>query len=59
MSDSTNIADREGPATLDEVRGIAWWNALAEPARAFWLARTNNCTATEAWAAFKRGTHGR
>jgi hypothetical protein len=45
------VADRE--LTEDEAAGIAWWNALAEPAREYWLQRAPSGTVAEAWALFQ------
>jgi hypothetical protein len=36
--------------TDDETAGIAWWNALTEEQRAYWLAQANTASVAEAWA---------
>ena len=47
------------PATADERRGIAWWNALPEYSRLAWLTEAQRrsgdraVSAADAWAAYK------
>lgn len=33
---------------------MAWWNALTEDRRAYWLRETKTAIVAEAWAEFKR-----
>lgn len=40
--------------TTDEAAGIAWWNALAEADRAFWLRAAMSAVPADAWAYYKR-----
>ena len=40
--------------TTDEAAGIAWWNALAEADRAFWLRAAMSVVPADAWAYYKR-----
>ncbi|WP_157056033.1 hypothetical protein [Candidatus Burkholderia verschuerenii] len=45
----------EREATADERAGIAWWNALDEQARRFWMSEAGQTgRAVDAWEAFKR-----
>ena len=41
-------------ATDDERAGMAWWNALTETDRAFWLRVADTAIVAEAWAEYKR-----
>jgi hypothetical protein len=43
-------------ATADDVRGMAWFNALAEAERAEWLRRADSAVPADAWAAYKAAT---
>jgi len=38
----------------DEQAGIAWWNALCEADRLFWLRAALSAVPAEAWAYYKR-----
>jgi hypothetical protein len=40
--------------TRDERDGMAWWNALTEDRRAYWLREAKTAIVAEAWAEFKR-----
>lgn len=44
--------------TGDDVAGMAWWNALSQAKRLFWLTQAGGAaagaSAAAAWAAFKR-----
>ena len=41
------------PST-DDLKGIAWWNALTEKARGYWMRIAGNTgRAVDAWVAFK------
>ena len=40
--------------TDDEAKGIAWWNALSEEDRAFWLRAAISAVPADAWAYYKR-----
>lgn len=53
--ESFDVAIRPEEATADETMGMAWWNALSEQLRAYWLKRTSNPngSAADAWEAFK------
>jgi hypothetical protein len=42
--------------TRDERNGMAWWNALPQEERAYWLRDARTAIAAEAWAEFKRRT---
>lgn len=52
----TTDADRD--PSPDEQQGMAWWNALSETKRLFWLQLAGGAaagaSAAAAWAAFKR-----
>lgn len=46
-------------ATVDDLTGIAWWNALPDRERGQWMARAGNTgRAKDAWEAFKRNNRG-
>jgi hypothetical protein len=46
------------PSTDDEL-GIAWWNALSEKERAYWMHLAGDTgRAVDAWRAFKRADYG-
>jgi hypothetical protein len=40
--------------TDDERSGMAWWNALTEKQRAYWLREAATAIVAEAWTAYKR-----
>jgi hypothetical protein len=49
------VVTTETQPTPDERAGIAWWNALDEAARRYWLQQAGNTgRAADAWAAYKR-----
>lgn len=43
--------DRE--PTADERAGIAWWNAMTETERAYWLSAAQTPTPAVAWAYYQ------
>lgn len=45
--------------THDEIDGMAWWNALDQEDRRFWMAAACSSVPAEAWAYFKRANPGR
>lgn len=40
--------------TDDERAGIAWWNALTDERRRYWLTQARTAIVAEAWEYFKR-----
>jgi hypothetical protein len=40
--------------TRDVRDGMAWWNALTEAQRAYWLREAKTAIVAEAWTEFKR-----
>ena len=48
------IGQAAKPMTPDERSGMAWWNALAEIQRTYWLCEANTAIPAEAWAEYKR-----
>ena len=40
--------------TKDDLTGIAWWNAMTRPERAYWLERANTDMPKQAWEHYKR-----
>jgi hypothetical protein len=42
--------------TNDEKQGIAWWNAMNEEDRRFWLRAALTAVPAEAWAYYQRVT---
>ena len=55
IAESTDEPEINADARL----GMAWWNALSEAKRAFWLAAAQSAVPAEAWACFKRCGAGR
>ena len=42
--------------TADDLTGIAWWNSMTEPERAYWLQRAKADAPKQAWEHYKRAT---
>lgn len=42
--------------TDDEIAGMAWWNALPEADRRFWLLAAGTATPATAWQHYKQLT---
>jgi len=46
----------QSPDKLDGERGMAWWNALSDEDRRYWLALSLGTSPADAWEYFKRCT---
>lgn len=61
VSDPQPPTRNDGP-TPDDVAGMAWWGALSQVKRLFWLTQAAGtaagASAASAWAAFKRADPG-
>jgi hypothetical protein len=45
--------DAHNPPLSDALAGVAWWNALTEADRRFWLAAAITAIPAHAWEYFK------
>lgn len=53
--DLTNRPDGSVSIEPDALAGLAWWDAITDGERVYWMDRAGNSgVATDAWAAFKR-----
>ena len=56
---TSNVVALRSEPTPDQLRGMAWWNALPEYSRIAWLAEASvggrlwDVSAADAWAAYK------
>ncbi len=41
-------------STSDDEAGMAWWNALTEAERAYWLAEADTAVPAMAWHVYKQ-----
>jgi len=47
------MGEHEGKPTRQETRGMAWWNAMSDADRAYWLRIAGSATPADAWAQYQ------